>query len=83
MARTDAEAAEHPPREVATPAPSRRYPAMPLRWTVRPLELGRTAVEHAALRLCLEVYDGGGIVGAHGLWRIAGRLVRLEVAAQC
>ncbi len=54
---------------------------MHLRWTIRPLELGRTAVtlraELGAL-VRLEVYDGGGFCSSNAVWRIEGRVVRIE-----
>jgi len=53
------------------------------RWTVRRLELGRHVVELAAPRLPpvrLEVYDGGGFVPSHAVWRIEGRVAAVLVA---
>lgn len=50
------------------------------RWTIRVLELGRTACElilEDGIVLCLEVYDGGGHVASHGLWRIGGKLAAI------
>jgi hypothetical protein len=47
------------------------------RWTVRPLDLGRTAVDLLAelgARISLEVYDGGGFTHSHGVWRVEGKL---------
>ena len=58
----------------------------PLRWTLRRLELGRTACELTwplpdhPQRLCLEVYDGGGFTPSHGVWRIAGRVAAVVEA---
>ena len=64
--------------------------AMPtIHWTLRRLELGRTACEltwplpaprGSPARLCLEVYDGGGFTPSHGVWRVAGRVVRVVEA---
>ena len=53
------------------------------RWTVRPLDLGRTAVDLRAelgARIRLEVYDGGGHVHSHGIWRVDGKLVLIVEA---
>jgi hypothetical protein len=62
------------------------------RWTVRPLELGRTAIEASAsgrrhnkavlMRIRLEVYDGGGCTPSHGVWRLEGKVTAIVKAAQ-
>jgi hypothetical protein len=56
----------------------------PHHWTIRPIELGRTACELVVngRRICLEVYDGGGYCAGHGLWRIGGRLIAIVEAGQ-
>jgi len=54
-------------------------------WTVRRLELGRTAVDAVHRwdrpRLRLEVYDGGGFTSSHGVWRVEGRVATVVKAA--
>ena len=47
------------------------------RWTYRPLYLGHAVVERrvGAVRVALEIADGGGFVPSIGIWRIAGRMV--------
>jgi hypothetical protein len=54
-------------------------------WTVRQLELGRHAFEivhPSGVLIRLEVFDGGGFVGTVGMWRFAGKLVRIEEAGE-
>lgn len=59
---------------------------MPTHWTLRRLELGRTACELTWPRrdrpvpVHLEVYDGGGFTPSHGVWRIAGRVAAVVEA---
>lgn len=56
--------------------------AMPHRWTLRPLDLGRWRLELADARVpvALEWYEGGGYVASYGVWRVAGRAVRVVEA---
>jgi hypothetical protein len=52
-------------------------------WTVRRLELGRHAFElvtRTGARITLEWFDGGGFVASHAVWRVAGRVVRVDEA---
>jgi hypothetical protein len=52
-------------------------------WTVRPLDLGRHALElvtRHGTRITLEWFDGGGFVASHAVWRVDGRVVRVDEA---
>jgi len=52
-------------------------------WTARPLELGRHTFEiitRHETRITLEWFDGGGFVGSHAVWRVGGRVVRVDEA---
>jgi len=52
-------------------------------WTVRRLELGRHAFEmvtRLGTRITLEWFDGGGFVASHAVWRVDGRVVRVDEA---
>lgn len=57
-----------------------------MHWTVRRLELGRTAIEAAPRndrpRLRLEVYDGGGFTPSHGVWRLEGKVAAIVKAGR-
>jgi hypothetical protein len=52
-------------------------------WTVRRLELGRHTFElvtRHGTRITLEWFDGGGFVASHAVWRVDGRVVRVDEA---
>jgi hypothetical protein len=52
-------------------------------WTAHRLELGRHAFEiitQRGTRITLEWFDGGGFVASHAVWRVGGRVVRVEEA---
>lgn len=55
-------------------------------WTVRRLDLGRTAIDAAHRwdrpRIRLEVYDGGGFTPSHAVWRVDGRAVAVAEAGR-
>lgn len=57
-----------------------------MHWTVRRLELGRTAIDAAHQwdrpRLRLEVYDGGGVTPSHGVWRLEGKVAAIVEAGR-
>lgn len=53
-------------------------------WIYRPLYLGHSLVESrvGAVRVALEVADGGGFMPSLGMWRIAGRVVHFVDAGE-